>query len=94
MRKEKKICYFKEKLETDFVVIHNDKPIQALQVTDSDLEEEKTYQREINGLIECLKFTELNIGTIITRNRKETLKKEGLKIELIPAREWLLSQER
>lgn len=92
LRKGKKICYFKEKLETDFVVIHNDKPIQALQVTDSDLEEEKIYQREVNGLIECLKLTELNTGTIITRNRKETLKKEGFKIELISAREWLLLQ--
>lgn len=93
LRKEKKICYFKEILETDFVVIHNDKPIQALQVTDSDLEEDKAYQRELNGLIECLKFTDLNAGTLITRNRKETLIKDGFKIEFIPAREWLLSQD-
>lgn len=93
LRTEKQIYYFKESLETDFIVIHNHKPIQAIQVTDSDLEEEKVYQREVNGLIECLKLTELNTGTIITRNRKELLKKDGFKIEFIPAREWLLSQE-
>lgn len=89
IRKEMKIYYFKETLETDFIVIDNHKPIQAIQVTASDLEEEKLYEREVNGLIECLKYTNLSQGTIITLKRKELLRVKGFRIEMIPAKEWL-----
>jgi predicted AAA+ superfamily ATPase len=91
LRAEKEIYYFKETLETDFVVVEGHKATQAIQVTDCDLEEKTTYEREINGLIECLKFTGLKVGTILTKNRKETLKLQQITIQMIPVREFLFT---
>lgn len=91
LRRENKIYYFKQIMETDFVLVDGHKAIQAIQVTDSDLEDEKTFKREVYGLVECLQFIGLNEGLILTRNRKEILKIEKLRIKMIPCREWLLS---
>lgn len=91
VRSDFKIYYFKQKLETDFVLVEGFKPIVAIQVTDSDLEDQKTYDREVNGLIECLQFAGLTTGIIITRKRKEILSKEKMKIQMIPRAEWLMT---
>lgn len=90
LRTDNQIYYFKETLETDFVVVEGNKVKWAIQVTDSDLEDEKTYDREVNGLVECLKFTGLTAGTIVTRNRKETLNINQMIIQMVPSREFLL----
>ena len=90
-RRENKIYYFKQIMETDFILVDGHKAVQAIQVTDSDLEDEKTFKREVYGLVECLQFIGLNEGLILTRNRKEILKIEKLRIKMIPCREWLLS---
>lgn len=90
LRTGNQIYYFKESLETDFVLVEGNKAKHAIQVTDSDLEDEKTYNREVNGLVECLKFTGLTTGTIVTKNRKETINIRQMKIQMVPSREFLL----
>jgi predicted AAA+ superfamily ATPase len=92
LRTENKVYYFKETFETDFVVIEGNKATQAIQVTDCDLEETKTYDREVNGLVECLKFTGLTMGTVLTKNRKETLKLKQVTIQMIPIRDFLFAK--
>lgn len=89
---ENKVFFFKEKLETDFVLVKKNKPIQAIQVTDSDLEEDKLFYREVGGLVECLKYLQLKEGVILTQNRRESLSTENKIIRMIPVFDWLQSQ--
>lgn len=41
-------------MEIDFVLMDVHKAVQAIQITESDLEDEKTFKREVYGLVECL----------------------------------------
>lgn len=86
-----KIYYFKEQLETDFVIVEGIRPTAAIQVTDSNLEDKKLYDREVNGLLECLNYTGLEQGLVLTKNRRETLSIKKKTIQMIPTIEWLTS---
>lgn len=93
-RKKCEISYFKENGEVDFVLTHLGKPIQAIQVCDSNLENEATEKRELGSLLECLKTTRLKEGLILTRDLRKTLKTEGCTITCLPVHEWLLAGDR
>lgn len=92
-RSDYKIFYYKQIIETDFVIVEGHKPKFAIQVSDSDLEDSKTYNREVFGLTECLKSLGLKSGIIVTKNRKETLIVDKFKIQMIPSLEWLLNPQ-
>jgi predicted AAA+ superfamily ATPase len=93
VRHFKQIYYYKdntkEPSECDFVVFERHTPKLAIQVCDSDMEEQLLFDREVRGLICALKELKLNEGLIISRRRRETIKKDGLMIRIIPAFEWL-----
>jgi len=89
-RQNKKVMYFKQKQEVDFLILENYIPIQAIQVTASNLEDEKTYNREVTAILECIRECRLEKGIILTWDREEKIKIAGKIIEFIPAYKWLL----
>ncbi len=84
----KEVFYFKEKKECDFVVVDNEK-ILPVQVSFS-LADKKTKKREIEGLVEALKYFNLKEGLILTLDEKDELEVENYKIKIIHAYEYLL----
>ena len=53
------------------------------------MDDEKTRQREINGLLEALVPHDLKEGLIITDDEEETLNVEGKKIRVLPCWKWV-----
>ena len=90
-RQSKEIFYFNEnKRECDFVQLENGIAKQILQVCwelNSDNEE-----REIGGLIDAMQHFKFKTGTIITANQRDTIYKDDLEIEVVPAWEWLMKK--
>ena len=84
----KKVFYFKGKKECDFVIVE-DENILPVQVSFS-LADKKTKKREVEGLIDALKYFSLNEGIIITFDEKDELEVENYKIKIIPAFEYLI----
>ena len=89
-RRGKQLSYYKGKQGIDFVTSENYKPLDAIQVTASDLEDQRTYDREVNALLECLKTLDLRHGTIIAMEREENIKIEDRLVSIVPAYPWLL----
>ena len=86
-RKSDEIYYFSEKNECDFVAFKNGKItgcIQACYELNND-----NLQREINGLSEALVFFNLQEGTIVTRNQKDTITQNGKTLNVVPSWEFL-----
>ncbi len=88
-RRGKQAFYYKQTQEVDFVITELGKPIDAIQVCYSDLEDQETRNREINALLECLQALELPSGKILTLSLEDVLLKEGKAIHLIPLYQWL-----
>jgi len=89
-RRNKQVFYYKQKQEVDFVITELGKPIEAIQVCYSDLEEQNTRDREITALLECLHDLGLPSGKILTLSLEDQLLIEGKTIKLIPLYQWLL----
>jgi len=87
-RESDKIFYFDENQECDFVVFKNNR-FYAYQVC-YELNE-KNEERELGGLIMCCKQLKLKEGFILTNDREEEFKQEGIRIKIIPAWKYLLS---
>ncbi len=90
-RKGYEIFYFEDKHECDFVVKdpQQNKWIAyqvVWQVND------KTKEREINGLIEACEYLGLKTGMILTYDEKGEKKIGRVNVKLLPVREWLLAQ--
>ena len=92
-RRNKQIFYYKQKQEVDFVITELGKPVDAIQVCYSDLEELDTRDREIKALLECLQALKLSSGKILTLSLEDELIIEGKKIHLIPLYQWLFSEK-
>jgi uncharacterized protein len=88
-RRGKQAFYYKQAQEVDFVITELGKPIDAIQVCYSDLEDRETQSREINALLECLQALELPSGKILTLSLEDVFLKEGKAIHLIPLYQWL-----
>jgi uncharacterized protein len=86
-RKSNEIYYFKNEGECDFVVMDRGKYMQAIQVCYHI--DDMNMQREMNGLLQTLKFFNSAEGTIVTHNQKDVFEKEGKIIRLVPAHEYL-----
>ncbi|MBY0545594.1 MAG: ATP-binding protein [Gammaproteobacteria bacterium] len=87
------VFFHKEKKECDFVLRERGHITQAIQVCYS-LEDEKTKERELAGLIEALSTYQLQAGWIITWDDEKTLEIDtdaGEKtIHIISLYRWLL----
>ena len=85
-RRNKEVYYWKNKNECDFI-IKKEKELEAIQVT-HDIN--KSYEREINGLLEAMKTLKIKNGTIITDNLSKTEIVDNKKIIYTPLWKWLL----
>ena len=98
LRRRKKttheIYYYRNKdgSESDHVITEGLKVKTIIQVT-SDIDSEKTKEREINGLVQCAKETSLKEGLIITKDKGGHEEVEGIKIKFVPLRKWLLEEK-
>ncbi|MFH0805277.1 MAG: ATP-binding protein [Patescibacteria group bacterium] len=90
-RRNEDIYYYKTKnnLEVDFLLKKARKVKQLIQVS-QNLKENKTKEREINGLITALKELKLKQGLILTEDEEEVITLKGIKIIVQPIYKWLL----
>ncbi len=86
-----KISYYQGNAECDFVLQHEDKVTQLIQVT-WNMTDNETREREIKGLLEASATTGCDNLLIITRDEESRLEKEGKAIQATPAWKWLLNQ--
>jgi len=83
----KKIYYFREVKECDFVVFEGESCKWLIQVTKKiHVDNQK---RELDGLIEAMKFFGKQAGFILTLDQKDTLKIEGQTVWILPVKEFL-----
>jgi len=85
---DRKIFYWMEKHECDFVLQRNELVEELIQVCWAL--DEDTRQREIDGLKEAAKGTKCNKLTMVTRDQQETIEENGYTIEVVGIEEWLL----
>ncbi|NPA52347.1 MAG: ATP-binding protein [Aquificae bacterium] len=86
--REYELFYFKEKKECDFVAI-KDKDIIPIQVSYS-LQDKKTKEREIKGLLEALNYLNKKEGIILTYEEKDEITVGDKNIKIMPMYEYLL----
>ena len=86
---ERKIFYWMEKHECDFVVQQEESVEEVIQVCWA-MDDEETRLREIDGLKEAAKGTKCSKLTIVTRDQHETIEEDGYTIEVVGIEEWLL----
>ncbi len=89
IRRGKKVYYYKEKKEVDFVV-KSKEGIEQLIQSSWDMREEKTREREITGLIEAMEYFGLEEGVITTDDHFAKEEIDGKKIHFVPLWTWLL----
>jgi len=87
-RQTKDIYYFKEKQEVDFYAKLEDK--EVLVNVSYIIENKKTRDREINGLIEAMKYFKLDCSYLVTQSEDSVIEIENRKIYIIPLYKWLL----
>ncbi len=75
--------------EVDFALCKGNKVLRLYQVC-LDLTVEKTRNREINALVQASDETGCRDLFLITDTERHTIEKEGRKIHILPAYEWLL----
>ena len=88
-RQNKKIYYFKDVKECDFVLYEEGKKPLPVQVC-YDLSDPDTYQREISSLVYCCKKLKANKGVVISMNGNEPRQIDGIKIKFLDAMEFCL----
>ena len=82
------IFYYTNKYECDFVVRKKIDDFSLFQVC-LKLNHDN-IDREINGLLEAMDYVGTKKGTIITLNQKDSIKKNGNKIQVIPFYEFAI----
>ena len=82
------ICYLKERSgECDFLVCQGNQVLQCIQVS-YDISNEKTRNRELNGLKTAAQVTKCNNLLLLTDHTYEDTTHEGLDIKIRPVHEW------
>ena len=88
---ERKIFYWQEGHECDFVVQNGDHVEELIQVT-WDMTDEATRKREMDGIYEAARGTLCDKLTIVTRDQKEIIEEDRGRIEVIGIDEWLVAK--
>lgn len=82
------IYYLKDRSgECDFVICDGNKVLQCIQVS-YDISSEKTYKREVNGLLLANKQTQCENLLLLTDHEFDNIEKEGHHISIRPVYEW------
>lgn len=87
-RKYEDIFYWKGKQEVDFYI-----PGQYLINVVYDLSDPATEKRELNALTEAAGRLKMTEAILITADREDEVKHDGVSIQLIPLWKWLLTFE-
>ncbi len=86
-RTTNEVYYFKQTQEVDLYV-KTDK--EYLVNVAYNIDDEKTFKREINALVEGMAYFNLKNSYLITHDKDETIEIDGKNIEVIPMWKWLL----
>ena len=82
------LYYLKDRSgECDFVICDGNKVLQCIQVS-YDISSEKTYKREVNGLLLANKQTKCENLLLLTDHEFDTIEKNGHHISIRPVYEW------
>lgn len=92
IRNHMEIYFTRNHYECDFLLIEPETPLRAIQVAYT-LSEPETRSREITALEKAIDKFGLSSAYIITFDGKETLSVGGKTIEVLPAWQWLLSED-
>ena len=84
----RKITYFADKQECDFV-IQRDEYIEMLIQVSWTISDPETFNREIKGLRAASMATKCTNCFIVTFDEERTIEAEGLTISVVPAWKWL-----
>ena len=87
-RQTKEVYYFKQKQEVDFYAKIDGK--QVLVNVSYELKDEKTKQREINGLIEAMEYFHLDSAYLVTKDEENEIVVDSKKIIILPLFKFLL----
>lgn len=87
-RQNRKVFYFNDKKECDFVIQQKNKITEAIQVT--KILSAENREREISGLTEAMEKYNLQTGLILTFDEAEIIKEQDRKIIIKPIWQWLL----
>lgn len=89
-RKTREIYYFNENnMECDFIVRFKDKTTQVVQVCwELTLE---NREREINGLLQAMRYFKTENGLIVSANSTDTIQTDSGLISVIPAYQFLMT---
>ena len=90
-RQSKNIYYYKGVQEVDFYARLDDK--EMLVNVSYEIKDEKTRQREVNGLLEAMEYFKLDTAYLITKDEKSDLALEEKRIFVIPLYEWMLLEQ-
>ena len=85
---DRKIFYWQEGHECDFVVQREDRVEELIQVT-WDMAGADTRKRELDGIKEAARKTKCEQLTIVTREREQIIEEDGYKISVIGIEQWL-----
>ena len=86
-RETKEVYYFKEKQEVDFYAKIDGK--QTLVNVSVDIKNNKTKKRELDGLVEAMKYFNLNESYLITRDEEDIIEINDKKIYILPLYKYL-----
>jgi predicted AAA+ superfamily ATPase len=88
-RKYTELYYFDEKGECDFVAMKNGVVQELVQVC-YDLHPDN-LKREMNGIMQAMKFFNIQKGKIITFTNTDLIKEHEFEIEVVPAYKYLMN---
>jgi len=87
-RNNKEVYYYKGVQEVDFYVPGAQARLVNVSV---DIEGKKTFDREVNGLLEGMKYMKLDCAELVTQHRDEEIEIEGKRIDVVPLWRWLIT---
>jgi len=79
----------RDKGEVDFIVSDRGKPQMAVQAS-MNIDAPDTFAREIEPLIKTAAYFDLSENYLVTMNRDETVRQDGITVHIVPAHKWLL----
>ncbi|APF17770.1 putative ATPase [Caldithrix abyssi DSM 13497] len=89
LRRRKEVYYHKNKYECDFLIREKNRIVEAIQVT-WDMDNSKTREREINGLLKTMDLFNLEQGLILSAHSTEDIEIKNKRIRVRPAWQWML----
>lgn len=89
-RQAKTVYYHHHKWECDFVIREKNSITQAIQVCWS-MHDNKTKEREMNGLLDAMTAYHLKEGLILTEDESDCILIDNKKINIMPVWLWLLT---